>query len=363
MKGLMMLPAPVRSSKAMMLASFCIALILLHMFFRPSWDGSFNSPPPPPPDNLPDHLVTAPGPGPGPIKGPSNPSHNTTHDQDELILSPTPTHPPEPPKPVSRIPKKIWYKKGKRERTLDMLDWEAGCLHRNPGYTSQVMDDEQSDEFVRTTYADHKELLDIYLSLTVPILKADIFRYLVLYHEGGIWFDLDVSCGTVPIDDWIPKEYKENTGLVVGWEFDSPYGANAMRQINSWTILAEPKSPHLWQVVEDIIQRAHEIMEQNNVTASGIKMDMVDDVVLFTGPIRFTGSLWKSLEHNYNHKVDVLKYANLTQPALIEDTVLLPGFSLAASMNRYPEGTVVGPSLVIHHYAGSWKNAEGGESV
>lgn len=51
----------------------------------------------------------------------------------------------------------------------------------------------------------------------------------------------------------------------------------------------------------------------------------------------------------------------ITEPAMLEDVLILPGYSFAWSMNTYEETVVVGLPLVKHHYAGSWKNEHGGE--
>jgi alpha 1,6-mannosyltransferase len=48
-------------------------------------------------------------------------------------------------------------------------------------------------------------MVEDYLALPIPILKADILRYVILYDQGGIWFDLGVSCEGVPIDEWVPE--------------------------------------------------------------------------------------------------------------------------------------------------------------
>jgi len=53
----------------------------------------------------------------------------------------------------------------------------------------------------------------------------------------------------------------------------------------------------------------------------------------------------------------------LVQPKLIEDVLVMPGRSFAASANKYKpeEEERLPPQLVTHHYAGTWKNKDGGE--
>lgn len=59
--------------------------------------------------------------------------------------------------------------------------------------------------------------LDFYLSLGDTILRADIFRYLMLYAFGGLWTDFDTTC-VVPISKWIPSGFDQTTiDLVLGY--------------------------------------------------------------------------------------------------------------------------------------------------
>lgn len=175
-----------------------------------------------------------------------------------------------------------------------------------------------------------------------------------------IWYDLDVSCGDVPIRQWIPEEFKANTNLVVGLEFDEGWGENIVRQFNSWTIMAAPHSPHIMMVIEDILDAIRQKSEGNGIAVTELSLDMVGDVVDFTGPRRLTRGILKSLSLVLDETVGMNNVSHLLDPVLISDVLVLPGYSFAASANRYVNQT--GPALVTHHYAGSWKNDNGGET-
>jgi len=64
-----------------------------------------------------------------------------------------------------------------------------------------------------------------------------------------------------------------------------------------------------------------------------------------------------------NRTVDAHDMMELVQPKLIEDVLVMPGRSFAASANKYKpeEEERLPPQLVTHHYAGTWKNKDGGE--
>ncbi|KAH8670907.1 hypothetical protein BX600DRAFT_233009 [Xylariales sp. PMI_506] len=259
------------------------------------------------------------------------------------------------------IPNKIWYKLGPKGLSEDMQKWTSSCVSQNPHHQVQFMTDEQASDYVQRTFAGFPSIVDSYLNVTIPILKADLFRYLVLYAEGGVWFDLDVSCEGVPISEWVPQERRNSVNMVVGWEFDAGYEDFVTRQFNSWTIMSKPRLPHMATVIGDIMNALSETAATHGVQLADVKMDMISDVVDFTGPRRLTNSVFKSLGMMLNSTIDMHSIINIREPKLIGDVLILPGYSFAASMNHYGEDEVLGPQLVTHHYAGSWKNENGGE--
>lgn len=67
----------------------------------------------------------------------------------------------------------------------------------NPGYEYRFYTDADMDLLVRS---EHPELLPLWGRLA-GVLRADLFRYLVLMKYGGYYADVDVTCNT-PIDKW-----------------------------------------------------------------------------------------------------------------------------------------------------------------
>jgi mannosyltransferase OCH1-like enzyme len=266
-----------------------------------------------------------------------------------------------PTSTMTAIPEKIWYKLGPKGLSDDAQEWINTCLHKNPTYRHEFLTDDSGDYYVREYFSQRPDVVDAYLQLPIPILKADLLRYLILYAEGGIWSDLDVSCEEPEIHSWIPQEYRRETGLVVGLEFDSDWEDDGQlhSQFASWTIMARPQSPHMWQVVEDIIEELQKMSKENNVPISGINRDMIRDVVDLTGPKRMTWSVVKSLGNILGGTIDDRNISRLLKPKLLGDVLIMPGNSFAASQNGYPEDQ--GPPLVTHHYAGTWKNDHWGE--
>jgi alpha 1,6-mannosyltransferase len=258
------------------------------------------------------------------------------------------------------IPEKIWYKIGPKGLSTQLQEWMNTCLKKNPTYQFEIMTDLSSADYVRENFAYRPDIVETYLALPFDILKADLLRYLLLFAEGGIWSDLDVSCEDTPIHDWIPAQYLENASVVVGWEFDVGWGENIFRQFTSWIIMAKPESPHMLMVINDILEEVRKKTEEHKVVVPDLTLDMIGDVVDLTGPRRLTRSIIKSLEVTLNATVDMKNISGLLEPKLIGDVLILPGYSFAASANHYEENQS-GPPFVTHHYAGSWKNEYRGE--
>lgn len=265
--------------------------------------------------------------------------------------------------PDQLIPRKIWYKLGPKGLTDQVKEWTDSCIKSNPWYDFEFLTDSSGDSYVKEKFADRPDIVDTYLSLVVPILKADLLRYLILYAEGGIWSDLDVSCGGIPIDEWVPTQYKQNASLVLGWEFDIGWDFAFVRQFASWTMMAKPCSPHIMVVVEDILEGLHNKAKESKVSLDNLTKEMAGEIVDMTGPRRLTRSVFKSLEATFDMKIDHDSISKLTQPKLVGDLLVLPGYSFAASSNTYDREEDKGPPLVTHHYAGTWKNEFGGEQT
>lgn len=89
-----------------------------------------------------------------------------------------------------RIPK-ILHKTGPKPKYV--LDSEIQktfkkTLDLNPGFTLKYYDDSQCFNFIKRHF--EKNVVDAYERLIPGAYKADLFRYCVLYIEGGVYSDL-----------------------------------------------------------------------------------------------------------------------------------------------------------------------------
>lgn len=79
----------------------------------------------------------------------------------------------------------------------------ASFSEMNPEYEVRVYTGKTCEEYIRKHYND--VVLDAFRSLVPYAFKADLFRYLVLYNEGGIYSDFRQVCLT-PFREYIPDD-------------------------------------------------------------------------------------------------------------------------------------------------------------
>ena len=101
----------------------------------------------------------------------------------------------------------------------------------DPTVNMKLFDDEAAESLVRENYPD---LLATYQGLAHGVERADLFRYLAIHLDGGIYADCDVEPNAC-VSKWL-KEYEWFEGreglhinssvplLVVGVEFDAEGG-------------------------------------------------------------------------------------------------------------------------------------------
>ena len=67
----------------------------------------------------------------------------------------------------------------------------ANCRKSNPNFTINIWNATGARNFLEQSYA---WFLPTYDSYKLPIQRVDAFKYFVLWHFGGIYMDLDISC-------------------------------------------------------------------------------------------------------------------------------------------------------------------------
>jgi hypothetical protein len=177
--------------------------------------------------------------------------------------------------PFSGPPRILWQTEKQYEKDLPEVvtsirrKWSA----LNNGIEMKYMGDEEALAFVEANF--DKSVLDAFKGFPLGVMRADFWRYLVVYTYGGMYADVDVE-PNVSISEWFRDEKNwQRCSMVVGQE-------NAVH-LSQWTFAATPKHPALKEVIDLIVARYQE----------GIKLDYQHFVHYHTGPGVFTNGIHK----------------------------------------------------------------------
>lgn len=236
------------------------------------------------------------------------------------------------------------------------LSW----YYANVGEEHIFYNDKQALKFVR----DNTEpaIAEIYESLRNPVAKADLFRYLVLQKNGGVYADIDTTTLS-PINAWIPQEFDPATiGLVIGIEVDHPSVTDAAEiaawgwsdnfQFVQWTILAKPGHRALSYVIEEVVSKIKALAEKRSQTIKNLELSPMD-IIRTTGPGPFTKAILEYLELTTSTRL-----RGLSKPVQIKDVLIMPVSSFAPNQRHSNSKSVkyvenIPEVLVMHGFQAS----------
>lgn len=162
----------------------------------------------------------------------------------------------------------------------------------NKNYEYRFYDDTDIIEYIKLHF--NKRYLEAFLSIN-PLhgaAKADFFRYLVLYNEGGIYLDIKSSC-SVPFDQLISDDDRY---FISQWQnlHGQPhegFGLNYKElkfiqggEYQQWYLIAEPKSPFLKKVIDNVLNNIENYAPWKYGLSGYGKMGVLN----VTGPIAYT---------------------------------------------------------------------------
>jgi mannosyltransferase OCH1-like enzyme len=195
------------------------------------------------------------------------------------------------PKRIFQTHKSIQYIQSKPNLKSAINSWRRFV----PEFGYHFYTDEMCDEFMKTDMVEEfgEEIYEAYSRLPIPVMKADLWRYCIIYKYGGIYADADAVC----LCD--PKMFTlYETQLVCAPE-------NSVH-LCQWTFAAPPNSPFLKSIIELAVKRI--------LTITEIRGEHV--IHYLTGPGVFTDGIEKHLHENemsiFNDKKQYYRYKNPT---------------------------------------------------
>lgn len=149
-------------------------------------------------------------------------------------------------------------------------------------------DDIKCDEFIKNNFDD--KIYKAYSKLPIAVMKADLWRYCVVYKYGGIYADTDTICKVNPnifLTDSLLTIVAENEAHLCQWVFSAPLN-----------------SPILKSIIDLSVDR---ILDMDIIKGEHI-------VHYLTGPGVFTDGIEKYLKENnkpiFNNKYEYFNYSD-----------------------------------------------------
>jgi len=233
--------------------------------------------------------------------------------------------------PLKYIPKKIFQTISDKNKINPAFKKNIEYIKRlNPDWEYKLFDDKEVIDYILSNYGE--EYLDIYNMINPKYgpAKADFFRYLLMYREGGAYFDIK-SAMSYPLNNII---YPDDKYILSHWECPCHKGdlRNVEGEFCQWYIICSPKHPFLKAVIDIVKENIKTYRISDGVCKNG--------VLKVTGPIAYSeaiipilndyphrlvsyyeyiGLIYNNLENNMSHKNVFSKthYTKIFEPIII----------------------------------------------
>jgi mannosyltransferase OCH1-like enzyme len=182
-----------------------------------------------------------------------------------------------------RIPRIIHQKHcSKTGLTTPLQENISKIIQLNPGWEYRLYDDTDTDAIIQQYYG--QDVLDIYnlIDPAYGAARADLFRYLLIHAEGGVYLDMK-STTIRPLDEVL---LPDDRYILSKWDHNKYYAWGLHPELidiergefQQWHVIAVAGHPFLLAVIQQVIQNI-------------LQYDMSITGVGFGGVIRTTGSI------------------------------------------------------------------------
>jgi mannosyltransferase OCH1-like enzyme len=187
------------------------------------------------------------------------------------------------------IPKIIWQTYESEYKNLPPLALECAnsWQEKNPDWEYKYVSGKERAEFVLNNFG--QEWFNIYNSYKANILRADLWRYMCLYVNGGIYADLDILCKKS-----IESFFNLKNNFIAS---EDPNGPGYSQMI----FACEPNSIFLKNIIDNIKVKYYEKNNYDNI---------IDYETSEVGYIIFTDSIIETASSKEIDKDTFMLYKN-----------------------------------------------------
>lgn len=173
----------------------------------------------------------------------------------------------------------------------------------NPGYDYRFYDDDAAESFISKAYG--PEMLAAFgrIHPAYGAAKADLFRYLLMYKEGGVYLDIKstasrpLSNTIKPGDKYILSQWNNAPGEEYpGWGLNSWLRDVPGGEFQQWHIISIAGHPFLRAVIIDVLQN----MKSYRAWRQGVGLN---GTVRTFGPVAYTNAIYPILNAHPHRRV------------------------------------------------------------
>ncbi len=179
----------------------------------------------------------------------------------------------------SKIPPSIWQTYKTTALPLSGLEARHTWMSLNPEFSCFLWEDGDIERYIGENWP--SPFLDFFHALPIGAMKADLWRYLILASEGGVYSDIDSVC-LLPVREWPLKEPVSSSHVLL-LDLDCDQS-----QFCQWTFAATPRHPAMYYI-------CYYVLNQWKQKGLVISPDGDIDVLATTGPIVFSNALKRYL--------------------------------------------------------------------
>jgi hypothetical protein len=167
------------------------------------------------------------------------------------------------------FPKKIWQTGPSLEANAEVQPLIATWHKQNPNSRYELLSDNGAERYVKDNFTDQPDIMEVYFDVSDTILRANLFRLLIMSASEGLYANLDTEC-LIPAIDRVPEEFYDMAQIVVSVEVDLSHDdvsdeEKTNFQLCQWTLMAMPGSKRLWAIVDYIIARIRNVTKEKSI--------------------------------------------------------------------------------------------------
>ena len=234
-------------------------------------------------------------------------------------------------------------------------------VQTNPEFSYTLLNNDGANEFAAQQYASQPHILSTFLNIRIAVLRADLFRYMVIASKGGYYGDVDTTLYK-PIMHWIPSAYRQRIKFVVGIEYDQldnpmpSHGFSEHISFAQWTFAASKGHPILTTVIDTVVDALNDYAKKKGTTIAAL--DVLEQTVgLLTGPQIWTNAVFKGLSKAVGEKVTWENVTGIVEPRLFGDILLLPVDAFGTGQpHSGASQDIIDATYVRHQWKMSWRH-------